>query len=103
MKYSIHMNGREFLLMRDKTEIAVLEIGPDKTLEEARQMVADLNSIDAMRQMLCAEQAENAALRQALEDVTLWAETIEVVHAHPFMTNAAIVQARAMLAKESKS
>jgi hypothetical protein len=80
MKYSIHMNGREFLLMRDKTEIAVLEIGPDKTLEEARQMVADLNSIDAMRQMLCAEQAENATLRAERD---LWeAKAKELIAPH---------------------
>ena len=67
MKYSIHMDTLgEFILMRDKIEIAVLDIAPGKTLEDARQMVADLNSAEATRRMLCEAQAEVAALRDAI-------------------------------------
>ncbi len=36
--------------------------------------------------------------REKLEAVTAWAESIEVVHAHPFLNNRCIVEARQFLA-----
>lgn len=66
MKYSIAMLNDGFVLMRGPIEIGQLVIGPEATLSEARDMLADLNSADATRQMLCDAQAEIARLREAL-------------------------------------
>ena len=46
-----------------------------------------------------ALEIETQELDEALEAVTHWAETIEVVHAHPFLNNGPVVRARAALAR----
>jgi len=64
--YTIQMHDGEFYLCREKEDIGILFISPHATLEQARQMIADLNSVAKVREMLCEQQAENAALRDLL-------------------------------------
>ena len=64
--------------------------------KEAMILRGTVDAVTTQRQQ--AEQ-RNAELVAALDAVTHWAETIEVVHAHPFLNNGPIVRARGALAR----
>ena len=68
----------------EEFEVNVQYVGPEKFV-----------SPDFAR----ALEIETQELAEALEAVTHWAETIEVVHAHPFLNNGPIVRARGALAR----